>query len=137
MKVAIVYFEGLKKKALIDLCRGLANGIEAQGHQVDIIDGDRDINTNLTIYRYLVIGTASISSFGGKISRQVERFLANSGILTGKRCFAFIGKAGIRNIKTLQKLMKTMEHEGLYIKFSEILSKKEEAVFLGKKLHIG
>lgn len=137
MRAAVIYFAGSKRQLLTELSRSLAKGLEEQGHQVDIIDGERDVNTKLTIYNYIAIGTGATSFFGGKISDQITRFLANSGMVSGKRSFAFIVKGGLRSGKTLQKLMRVMEHEGMYLKYSEILAQPEEALVIGRKLHVG
>lgn len=137
MRIAILYFAGPKRQQLVELSRSLARGLEKQGHHVDIIDAARDVNTKLTIYNYIALGTAATSFFGGKISGSIQRFLANSGMVSGKRCFAFITKSGLRNGKTLQKLMNVMEHEGMYLKYSEIFVQPGEAEAVGQKLHIG
>ena len=137
MRVAVIYFAGPRRKQLVELSRSLAKGLESQGHDVDLVDGDRDVNTKLTIYNYLAFGTASTSVLGGGIPASVDRFLKNAGMISGKRCFAFVAKRGIRNGKTLQKLMQVMEHEGMYLKFSEVFVQPDEAEAVGKKLHIG
>lgn len=136
MKVAVVFFPARDRRRLVEIARGLVEGIEKQGHQVDLIDGDRDVNVKLTIYEYIALGTDAVSFWGGRINQKITVFLANSGIVTGKRCFAFISKGGIRKIKTLRELMKVMEHEGMYLKKSDILPSAAEAVEVGKRLHI-
>ena len=135
MKVAILFFPVANRQKLLSLARGLSKGLEKQGHQVDIIDGSRDVNSKLTIYGYIAVGTSTTTLLGGKIPEIVSRFLANSGIVSGKRCFAFILKKGLRTEKTLSRLMKTMEQEGMYLKYSDVISSEEEAVEIGKKLH--
>ena len=50
------------------------------------------------------------------------------------RIDAFISKKGMRKVKTLQTLMKTMESEGMYIKNSDIISNENLAFVLGKRL---
>ena len=135
MRVAVIFFAGLKRDKLVEISRALAKGLESQGHHVDLIDGDRDVNTKLTIYGYIAVGTSAVSFIGGKIPEKVPSFLANSGIVSGKRSFAYVAKAGIRIVKTMSKLMQTMEHEGMYLKYSEVLSSPEEAEAIGKRLH--
>ncbi len=136
MKIAVVFFAGGQRSKLIEVSKGLVKGIEAQGHQVDLIDGDRDVNTKLTIYGYIAIGSSTTSIIGGKIPDTANRFLSNSGIVAGKRCFAFTIKHGLRTSKTLKTLMDVMEHEGMFLKFSEIISSDAEAEAVGKRLHI-
>ncbi len=49
---------------------------------------------------------------------------------------AFITKGGIRSMKTLQTLMKTMEKEGMFLKKSEIINKVDLARAVGKRVQI-
>ena len=137
MRIAVVFFSEKKRDKLLNVAKGLANGFESQGHQVDLIDGSIDVNTKLTIYGYIAIGTVGTTSLGGNIPEKIGKYLSTAGIVAGKRCFAFVLKEGLRTGKTLAKLMQTMEHEGMYLKYSEILSSKEEAEAIGKKLHTG
>ena len=136
MRVGIVYFAGNNSIKLISIVNSLSKGIQMQGHQVDIIDGNLDLNCKLTIYNYIAIGVAGTNLFGGKIPSKTSVFLSNSGLIRGKRSFAFTLKSSLRPQKTLSKLMYTMEHEGLYLKNSNIISKTGEAVSIGKRLHI-
>lgn len=136
MRTAIVFFEGRDRKKILDIAKGLSKGLESQGHQVDIVDGDHDVNTKLTVYQYICVGTSSTSFIGGKVSPVVSTFLAGAGIIAGKRCFAFVAKSGLRTGKTLHTIMKAMECEGMFLKYSDVLSSAEEAEAVGKRLHI-
>ncbi len=136
MRTAVIFFAGKSRSKILNISRALARGIEKQGHQVDIIDGDRDVNTKLTIYQYIAIGTEAISSFGGKIPEKVANFLASAGMISGKRSFAFVLKSTMGTQKALSRLMKSMESEGMYLKYSEILNSDAEAEEVGKRLHI-
>ena len=51
-------------------------------------------------------------------------------------CFAFVVKGGLRSQKTLSLLMKAMEGEGMYLKFSDVLKKPDVAYALGKRLNV-
>ena len=136
MRVGIVYFAGQNSRKLISIVNSLSKGIQMQGHQVDIIDGNLDSNSKLTIYNYVAIGVGGINLLGGRIPSKTSTFLSNSGLIRGKRSFAFTFKNGLRPQKNLSKLMYTMEHEGLYLKNSNIISTPGEAVSIGKRLHI-
>jgi hypothetical protein len=136
MRVGIVFFYDKNRDKLLQISKGLAQGIESQGHHVDLIDGKQDVNTKLTIYGYIAVGTEATSTFGGSIPEGVNNFLGNAGMVTGKRSFAFILKSGLRKTKTLFKLMQAMEHEGMFLKTSEIITSAEEAQEIGIKLHI-
>ena len=67
MRTAVVFFGGSHRDKTAELARGLAGGIERAGYQVDVIDGDRDVNAKLTVYEYIAVGTSSVSLFTGKI----------------------------------------------------------------------
>lgn len=136
MRVAVVFVPQAKRDKLLAISKGLAAGIEAQGHQVDLVDASRDVNTKLTIYEYIAVGTEVVSLFRGKIPEKVSEFLKGSGMISGKRCFAFVTKKAIGAEKGLQRLMKQMEGEGMFLKFSDVLSSPAEATEIGKRLKI-
>ena len=136
MRIAVVFIPDRNRDKLLKIAKGVMAGIEQQGHQVDIVDGSRDVNTKLTIYEYICIGTEPISSFGGRIPARVGEFLANAGIVAGKRSFAFVIKSGFSTLRALARLMKIMEGEGMFLKYSEVLLSPEEAVEIGKRLRI-
>ncbi len=132
--IIIIYQQDVGK--LLEISKGLAEGLSVNGHQVDIIDGVKDQGKKVSFYDYIAIGTDSINVFGGKIPSHVATFLGQCGTVSGKRCFAFINKGGIRKNKSLRALMDVMEHEGMYLKYSEIISSRAEAKEIGKRLHI-
>jgi len=136
MRIAVVFFEGKNRKRLLALAQALARGIETQGHQVDLIDGAHDINSKLTIYRYVAVGGESITTFTGKIPEVVTRYLKNAGMISGKRCYAFVCKSPISANRALQRIMKAMEGEGMFLKNSGVLNSEVEAQEVGRRLHI-
>jgi len=136
MRVAVVFVAEKQRDRLMNLAKALGRGLEAQGHQADVIDGSQDIGNKLTIYKYIAIGTEPISLFGGKIPGKVAPYLSNAGKIDGKRSFAFVTKSMIGSTKALQRLMKTMEKEGMFLKYSEILQSAPEAEEIGKRLHV-
>jgi menaquinone-dependent protoporphyrinogen IX oxidase len=136
MRVAVVIIPQSKRDKLLEVARALGAGIEAQGHRVDVIDSTQDVNTKLTIYQYIALGTEVTSLFGGKVPGRLTEFLKNSGAIAGKRAFAFVLKKSIGADKGLQRLMKQMESEGMFLKYSETLSSPTQATEIGKRLNI-
>lgn len=136
MRVAVVFFSGRNREKLRDLATGLARGIEKQGNQVDVFDGARDSNVKLTIYQYIAVGAEPLGSFGGKIPETVRTFLAASGVVTGKKSYAFVSKAAFGAAKSLASLMRNMEGEGMFLKSSDVLRSPVEAEEIGKRLHV-
>ena len=136
MRAAVVFFEGKSRKRLLGLAQALAKGIEAQGHQVDVIDGGHDVNSKLTIYRYVAIGGEALTTFTGKIPEVIPRYLKNAGMISGKRSYAFVSKTPISANRALQRVMKAMEGEGMFLKNSGVLNSAVEAEAVGRRLHI-
>lgn len=134
MKVAIVYW-GIQNKDLRDLASALSQGVETQGHQVQVFDGLKD-DLRLTPFNYIIMGTVPQSLFNKKLSSKVLNGIKRSGTLTGKKSFAFVKKNGFRSFKVLHALMTAMESEGMLVKNFEIFTKTDEARILGAKLHI-
>ena len=118
MRVVAVFFAGKNRNRLLNVTKALSRGLESQGHQVDIIDGDRDINAKLTIYGYIAVGTTAVNTWGGKIPEKVSAYLANAGIVAGKRCFAYTINSSMRTGKTLSRLTRAAAWR---IKISEII----------------
>lgn len=137
MRVAVVYYAHANDRKLLELSQGLARGITAGGHDVEIINAKvHDSGKKLSFYEYIAVGTEAVTLFGGSIPEGISQYLKQSGTVSGKRCFAFVLKKSLRPMKTLAKLMKVMEAEGMYLKFSEILVKPTDAEEIGKRLHI-
>lgn len=136
MRIATVFFPGKNRTRLVSFAKALAEGIESQGHSVDIVDGSRDVNARLSMYQYIAVGTEPISLFGGKIPPKVGEFLKNSGVVGGKKCFAFVMKKPLGAAKALTRLMNTMESEGMFLRYSEVIGSTSEAEAIGKRLQI-
>ena len=137
MKVCVLYASAVKgSDRLKNIAKALAEGVASQGHIVDVFDMSLESGKIVSYYDYLIVGTEAINFFGGKIPPIVSSFLKTAGTITGKRCLGFVSKGGVRSMKTLQSLMRTMEKEGMYLKKSELIAKPEYARAIGKHLHI-
>ncbi|MCK9286204.1 MAG: hypothetical protein PHU24_04180 [Sphaerochaetaceae bacterium] len=135
MRVCVLYCES-SGTSCKELSAGLAEGLQMQGHTVDVIDMQADAGKIVSFYDYLVVGTSAISFWGGKIPRKVDDFLKAAGTISGKRCFAFVPKRGMRVMKTLQRLMHVMESQGMYLTYSDVLTNRAFAKEVGKRLKI-
>jgi menaquinone-dependent protoporphyrinogen IX oxidase len=136
MRVAVIFFSGKNRDRLMNIAKGLGRGIQQQGNQVDVYDGVKDANVKLTIYQYVAVGAEPEGAIGGKVPEAVKSFLASSGIVSGKRSFAFVSSRIIGAVKSLGALMKRMEGEGMIIKNSGVLRSPVEAEAVGRKLHV-
>lgn len=136
MRAAVVFFSTSSRERILGLAKALAKGIGQQGHQVDIIDGDHDVNAKLTMYQYLAVGSQTLAGLGGKLPDKVAQFLGSSGLVTGKRSYAFVAKSSFGSARALARLMRTMEKEGMLIKNSAVLSSPQESEEIGRRLHL-
>ena len=118
------------------MAQAVARGISAQEHVVDLIDGETDAGRSLTAYEYIVIGACPVSFFRGNISQRIQSYLKNSGMLSGKRSYAFMRKRGLASARALRKLMIEMEKEGMMLKRSDVLFSIADAEAVGRKLRI-
>lgn len=137
MNVCVIIFPKDRDTRLQQVAASLAQGIGTNGHTVDVIDGVREQGKKISYYDYIAMGTDAVNTFGGRIPSSVQSFLSQCGAVQGKRCFAFVSRGGVRKNKTLKALMDAMEHEGMYLKNSQIVSSGAEAGEIGKRLHIG
>lgn len=136
MRTAVLFFPSGSRDKVREVSRALAEGIESQGHDVDVIDGTQDVNTKLTIYTHVCVVAEQNTLFTGKIPEAIENFLKASGIVTGKKSFAFVIKKPLGNSKALRRLMHSMEHEGMFLRYSEILASPEDSRLIGQRLKI-
>ena len=136
MRVAILFFPIKQSEKIQKISKSLAQGIETQGHQVDIINGSKDVNTRLSIYQYVILGAEVPELFNTKPPESIGHYLKNAGMVAGKRSFAFILPKLLGAEKSLRRLMSIMEGEGMFIKFSKILGDEQLATEIGKKLTI-
>jgi len=135
MRTCVLYYES-NGSVCKELAAGLAEGLQLQGHTVDVVDMRSDMGKIVSFYEYIAVGTASTTFWGGRIPQAVEDFLKQSGSISGKRCFAFIAKRGLRTLKSLQRLMHVMESQGMYLKYSDVLTNRAYAKEVGKRLGI-
>ena len=136
MRIAVVYFPAGGGNRLKSLAQAVAAGVEEQGHTVQLIDATKEYDRKLTMYEYLCIGAEPSSFLSGKVPDSIPRYLSSAGVIAGKRCFAFVAKRGLATGKCLSRLMARMEGEGMFLKYSEVLSSPEQAKEISKRLNI-
>jgi len=135
IRAAVLYFSKTASSPLKAIAESLAAAIRGQGAQVDLIDGARTRDFKLTGCHYIAVGCDVRSLLKGTLPPELAPALANGGIVAGKKSFAFVSR-GAGSAKTLLKLMKALEHEGMVVRFSEILTKPEDASALGQRLKL-
>lgn len=129
MRVLVLINEKSKNKKLEGYAKALAQGLQENGHTVDL-EG-----TKFAMYDYICIGSDAENFWGTKIDESFKRKLDSMGTLSNQRCYAFVPKS-FRGEKKLITLMKLMESLGMYIKNSDVISNNAQAKLIGKRLHI-
>jgi menaquinone-dependent protoporphyrinogen IX oxidase len=136
VRVAVAYFAKTAKSPVRAAAEALAASLRERGAQVDVIDAAKAHDVKLTGHHFLAVGCDVRAAFGGRLPPELKGFLANCGLIGGKRGMAFVTTALLGTSKTLLQLMKAMESEGLLLRTSEIFAKPDEATSAGKRLKI-
>lgn len=137
VRAAVLYFaKSSNQPRLKALSEALAKGMRQQGAQVDVVNGTQARDTKLTGYHYIAVGCDVRSLWKGALPPELSGALANGGIITGKKTFAFVLPTVVGSNSTLLKLMKALEHEGMLLRFSDLLAKDTDAEALGKRLKL-
>jgi hypothetical protein len=136
MRIAVVFYPTKNRDKLLAVSTKLAQGLEQQGHQVTVVDASRDVNTKLTMFEYICVGSQGTAFFKGRVPEELRRYLAGSGIVAGKRSFAFVIKSGLSTLRALSRLMHEMESEGMFLKYSDVLTGEGDAFEAGKRLKV-
>ena len=135
MRVALVSFCPKKDEKSVSAVKALEVAAVAQGHQVDVIDGNEDlVNTRLTMYDYIAAVVKPRGIIGGKIAPRVSEFFAASGMISGKKGCALVLKSGFSSEKTCRSLMKAMEGEGVKLDYFDVVRDNDHARYVGKKI---
>ncbi len=135
IRAAVLYFSK-RGRSVAGLAEALAQGLRKQGAQVDVIDGGKEREIKLTGYHYLAVGCDVRSLIKGALPPELAPSLSHSGIVAGKKTFAFVSSAPLGANATLLQLMKALEHEGMVVRYSELLSKPADALALGQRLKL-
>lgn len=137
IRAAVLYFAKPSNQPKLKLlAEALAKGMRKQGANVDVINAVQVRESKLTGYHYLAVGCDVRSLFKGALPPELAPALANGGIVTGKKTFAFVLAAWMGAGPTLLKLMKALEHEGMMLRYSDILAKPDEAEAVGQRLKL-
>jgi hypothetical protein len=107
--------------------------METAGHRVDVLDCRTEDGGRLPGYDYVAVCAEPASLFGASMPDALGRMLA-SGYLVGKKSAAFLKKTGPFAARALTGLMRSMEKEGMFVNWSEIIRSIPQAEALGKRM---
>jgi hypothetical protein len=133
MRVAIVSVPA-ERKPPGDYITALLKGVESMGHRVEIIDAYTDDGRRLPAFDYIIVTAEQMGIFKGRMPDVLPRLLRGSLSLSGKKSAAFLKKTGPFTGKALANLMRTMEQEGMFVNWSEVILSAPHAQELGKRI---
>ncbi|MDR2517559.1 MAG: hypothetical protein LBC88_09310 [Spirochaetaceae bacterium] len=134
MRVAILWASAKRASAGAETARSLVRGMEAMGHQVDLIDAWTGDGTRLPAYGYVAVIAEQTGLFGGVMPESLARTLGAGRGLVGKKGAAFLKKTGPFTGRALANLMRAMEREGMVVNWSDIILSASHAEALGKRI---
>jgi hypothetical protein len=117
-----------------DYITALVKGVEMMGHRAEIVDAYADDGRKLAAFDYVIVTAEQKSFFGGKMPDALTQVLRGAASLQGKKCGAFLKKTYPFTGKAMANLMRTMEHEGMVVNWSEIILSAPQAQELGKRI---
>jgi hypothetical protein len=132
MRIAIVSAPA-REPGVPGYVTALARGMESAGHRVDILDCRTEDGRRLPGYDYVAVCAEPASPFRASMPEALGTMLA-SGRVGGKRSAAFLKKTGPFAAKALTGLMRSMEKEGMFVNWSEIIRSIPQAEALGKRM---
>ncbi|MDR1229812.1 MAG: hypothetical protein LBK61_00255 [Spirochaetaceae bacterium] len=133
MRVAIVSVPR-EQKPPGDYVTALSKGVESMGHRVEIIDAYTEDGRRLPAFEYIIVAAEQTGIFRGKMPDALTRFLRGAMSLSGKKSAAFLRKTSPFTGKAMANLMRTMEQEGMFVNWSEIILSAPQAQELGKRI---
>ena len=135
MLVAIVSRPAGKPAARQAAVKAMAKAIAGRGHEVELLGDAKGQTHRLAMSGYVIIGTEPVG-IGGKLPSRVADVLSQSNGITAKRSMAFVLKRGPFRNKTLPRLMKAMEAQGMNVNFGEVVRGPAEAALAAKNAPI-
>lgn len=135
MRVAIVYFPESKSSKLGALAQEAARGIESQGKQYELINGYTDMIRG-GMFSYLCFCVEGKTAFGSKIDPRFSSCLDQASSITGKRASVLMQKKLMFSQKTMQRYMRAIEGQGVFLRNSLVVEKQGEAQSFTAKLDL-
>lgn len=130
MRIAVIYFSKIKQNKLEETAQALCRGFEESGNSVTLINGNYDINTNLTMFEFLALGTNSEISLYSK-KKEILSFFNQAGILMGKRGFLFFRKRTLPLRFFKSEIITRFIREGLNLEKNRFFPNKQCAYEAG------
>ncbi len=131
MKILIIH----SVKGDIDqIAKGLSEGAQKKGHQVDIVSTRENKIVNFFPYDLVIVGSPTRGFFKGKIATDISPFLNQCKRTMGKKAFAFVTPKAFATTSALKILMGELEKLGCFVKDFTSLSNYNDGLEFGSTL---
>lgn len=135
MKIAVIHFSESSGSKVVDTAKAVARGLDRSGKSADLIDGYRDV-LRLSVYTYLCICCEGTSFFTAGINADLAKRLEQATGLSGKRACVLVQKKLFWPDKTMQKLLRAVESQGVYLRNSLVADKNDETEAFAARLDV-
>ncbi|MDA8410588.1 MAG: hypothetical protein M0001_09375 [Treponema sp.] len=126
MRICLLYLPASQSSPLEKTAKAMTEALRGKGHEVDLVSGAKGEIPRFAMAEYVFIVTEPLG-FGGKLPPRLGEILGQSSGTTGKRSMAIVVKQGPFRNKTITRLMKAMEGEGMAVNDWAVVANAKEA----------
>ena len=126
MRVCLLHVPAAKPASLETVVTAMAQALRAKGHEVDLASATKGEIPRFAMADYLIIATEPLG-FSGKLPPRLADILGQGTGMSGKRSMAIVLKRGPFRNKTIFRLMKAMEAEGMNVNDWAVVGGPKEA----------
>ncbi|HUX38111.1 MAG TPA: hypothetical protein VMV44_09455 [Rectinemataceae bacterium] len=126
MRICVLHVPAGSSGSLEAAAKAMARALQTKGHEVDLVSGAKGETPRFASADYLIVATEPLG-FAGKLPPRLGEILGQSPGASGKRSMALVLKRGPFRNKTITRLMKAMEAEGMTVNDEAVVSNAREA----------
>ena len=135
MRIVILHFLDVENKKHSEILKKLVDSANKNGHQVDLINGNKEYDTfRITPYEYVTVVSKGKNVFSSKVPQKVTEVLNSCGTSSGKKACALVLKQIFFSETLCRNLMKVLDKEGMIVDYFNVIENPDHAIHIGKKL---
>lgn len=135
MRILLLSYLKTDNRKQSEILKKLEQTVTTSGHQVDVRDGTKDLeNIHLIIYDYIAVIVPASSFFGAKVPDKLPEVLSQCGNVSGKKGCALVTKSGFSSAKMCHAVMRSMEKEGMFVDYFDVIENSDHASAVGRKI---
>jgi hypothetical protein len=135
MKVGIIYFAEKSDSPVLETARAVTRSLEKIGHTTELIDGYKDL-IRVSGISYICFCLQGQSAMSAAINPRISAQLNQVTGLAGKRGCVFFQKQLFWPEKSLQRALRVIEAQGVFLRNSFVVAKPEAAGVFASRLDL-